>query len=155
MQLRLTQERAGALERALEGDTAELTIGRGAQADWRFDEEDLSRLHARFVWNDGRLTIEDLESRNGTAVNDRVIDADKPVEIGHGDKVQIGPLMIAVDVLEADPERTVHRPIRVGRARPAARPGDTDPATDPERRSAASTNSSAGRSRASGNTPRE
>ncbi len=51
------------------------------------DDHAVSRLHARIVHRDGRWTLHDLSSRNGTFLNDlRVMEA----ALAHGDRVRIG-----------------------------------------------------------------
>ncbi len=73
------------------GVDADLLIGRVApQDEGRLGEDpEISRRHA-FVSRgaDGRLTIEDLESANGTFVNDERIDAPRVLELG--DVVRMG-----------------------------------------------------------------
>lgn len=45
-----------------------LVIGRKAPSDIVVDDDNLSRQHARFSLADGRITVEDLGSRNGTHI---------------------------------------------------------------------------------------
>lgn len=46
-----------------------LVLGRGIDADVRVASNGVARKHARVVWSDGELVIEDLDSSNGTEVN--------------------------------------------------------------------------------------
>jgi len=55
----------------LEGDSA--ILGRHPECDIVLDSGAVSRQHARITKVDGRYFIEDLRSRNGTYVNDRMI----------------------------------------------------------------------------------
>lgn len=67
-----------------------IVVGRGPGADWAFpDDEYLSQRHAMIcVYGDGRVTIEDLGSVNGTFVNgQRVVAA---VDVHPGDHVRVG-----------------------------------------------------------------
>ncbi|MCS6914121.1 MAG: GGDEF domain-containing protein [Myxococcales bacterium] len=51
----------------------ELIIGRGADADIQIDRDSVSRRHARLYRQDGNWCICDLQSTNGTYVNDMPI----------------------------------------------------------------------------------
>lgn len=48
---------------------ASLVLGSDAGADWRILLDTVSRRHARLFWRTGSWWIEDLDSSNGTAVN--------------------------------------------------------------------------------------
>ena len=63
------------------------TIGRSPDCDIFLDDVTVSRKHAVLLQDDGRFTIEDQGSLNGTYVNRRRIDS-APLE--DGDEVQIG-----------------------------------------------------------------
>jgi pSer/pThr/pTyr-binding forkhead associated (FHA) protein len=76
---------------------ADLQIGRSAPTpEGRLgDDSQISRRHARVSRGaDGRLTIEDLGSANGTFVNDQQIDAPRELELG--DVVRIGRTALEV-----------------------------------------------------------
>ena len=51
-----------------------------------------SRRHARIVVSPEKAVIEDLGSRNGTRVNDALID--RPVELKNGDRIGVGPAVL-------------------------------------------------------------
>jgi serine/threonine protein kinase len=63
-------------------------IGRSLKCEIPVDDEMLSREHCRLTAQDGKLTIEDLESRNGTQVNYRTVM--KTMELKFGDVLQVG-----------------------------------------------------------------
>ena len=65
-----------------------ITIGRAPSATLVIPDAQVSRLHARIDLIDGTLAVRDLDSRNGTLVNARPIDA--PVELRDGDEIDIG-----------------------------------------------------------------
>ncbi|MFQ6024264.1 MAG: GGDEF domain-containing protein [Acidiferrobacterales bacterium] len=70
---------------SLEGETV---IGRGLDADVRFDDQRISRRHARLlIVAKGQGLLEDLGSSNGTFVNGARI---KQQPVKDGDKIQIG-----------------------------------------------------------------
>lgn len=78
------------------GEDGELVVGRAVDGDGRFaDDGKLSRRHARIGRDgDGRLTIEDLGSANGTFVNEQRIAAVTALELG--DAVRVGGTMFEV-----------------------------------------------------------
>ncbi len=93
-QLRVTDGEEGGRRLSVDG---ELLIGRGAPGDdGRLGQDpELSRLHARLTRDaEGRLTIEDLGSANGTFVNDEPIDA--PRTLVPGDMVRMGRTVLQV-----------------------------------------------------------
>jgi len=81
-------------------DGTEITIGREiGNSISPVAAEGLSRRHAKIVSKDGKWTIEDLGSTNGTFVNGKKIDA--PTAIKPGDKISCGKFGIAVETLPA------------------------------------------------------
>ena len=54
-----------------------LTIGRSPECDIHINDPGLSRVHARLVPSEDGVRIEDLESTNGTFLNDRRVAKDK------------------------------------------------------------------------------
>jgi diguanylate cyclase (GGDEF)-like protein len=68
---------------------AVLEIGRSQDAQVSLPEvPSLSRLHARIRFTAGAVELEDLGSRNGTFVNDRILKG--PLELRSGDRFQVG-----------------------------------------------------------------
>jgi transcriptional regulator with PAS, ATPase and Fis domain len=59
------------------------------------DSPRVSRRHARFTLQGGRLEVEDLGSRNGTRVGSTVLRGEKRTA-GAGDVVKVGPLLVVV-----------------------------------------------------------
>jgi hypothetical protein len=59
--------RAG--NRMREFNQGRVVVGRARDADFRVDDPNVSRRHAAFFWEDGRIMVQDLESTNGTMVN--------------------------------------------------------------------------------------
>src|SRR4051812_5080935 len=63
-------------------------IGRGADASIRVDDHGVSRTHVRIrKLLDGRFTLEDLDSRNGTYING--VRMSQSI-LNEGDRIQIG-----------------------------------------------------------------
>jgi transcriptional regulator with GAF, ATPase, and Fis domain len=67
--------------------TAPTVVGRGAQADLRIPDRSLSGVHCRFEPVDGGWKVVDLDSRNGTFVNDVLV---KQRLLEDGDRVRLG-----------------------------------------------------------------
>lgn len=70
------------------------TVGRAVRSDFILDAAMVSRIHCRLtVDGDGQLVVEDLESTNGTFVNDECI---KKAVLSAGDKLRVGRVVLAV-----------------------------------------------------------
>jgi hypothetical protein len=65
-------------------------IGRDPGCDLRLDVERVSRRHAVIAWDGRRALIHDLNSTNGTFVNGRRLEPNRPVEFGVGDRLELG-----------------------------------------------------------------
>jgi hypothetical protein len=65
-----------------------LSIGRSGEADVRIEDRYASGLHARIFSRDGRTYIEDMNSTNGTLLNDAALRGE--AELIDGDMVRIG-----------------------------------------------------------------
>ena len=61
-------------------------VGRSSKADIQVDQEAISRTHAKFTINAGRVSLKDLGSTNGTYVNDEMITTD--MQLRNGDLVK-------------------------------------------------------------------
>ena len=59
--------------------------GNGGGCDVPVDEPGVSGKHCRLTWDGGAWAVEDLRSRNGTAVNDVPVLPAEPVPVGPGD----------------------------------------------------------------------
>ncbi|MFP3992403.1 FHA domain-containing protein, partial [Streptomyces sp. E11-3] len=67
-----------------------VTIGRSADADVPLDDPDVSRLHcAVTVGDDGRVSVADLDSTNGTTLDGRAV-TDRPVRFSPGALLRVG-----------------------------------------------------------------
>ena len=70
------------------------TLGRATRADFVVDVPLVSRFHCRFtVTPDGGLELEDLNSTNGTFVNDQRV---KRLALKPGDRVRTGRAELVV-----------------------------------------------------------
>jgi hypothetical protein len=85
----LIAERGGGLREGERFDLiGGLSIGRSAEADVRIEDRYASGLHARIFTRDVRTYVEDMNSTNGTLVNDATLNGE--VELFDGDVVRIG-----------------------------------------------------------------
>ncbi len=83
-------------------------LGSGAAADITFSNQTVSRRHARIEVTETGVTIEDLDSTNGTKVDDKpVID---PVSINEGSTIKLGSLVLTLE--PASPKPAPFRPNR-------------------------------------------
>ena len=73
----------------------ETLVGRQKGCDIRIPSDDVSRRHCLLMIEKGTLTIEDLNSANGTFVNgDRVKGR---LKLKPGDEIKLGPLTFRID----------------------------------------------------------
>jgi len=72
----------------LELSEGEFAVGRNASCQLSLDDPLVSRRHALLIVGQDRVTIEDLQSRNGVTVNGQRIEA--RVELRPGDRITIG-----------------------------------------------------------------
>lgn len=72
----------------------EHVAGRGEDCSVVIDASTVSRRHAKIVVRAGSITIEDLESTNGTHVNGVLITG--PTPLGHGSKFELGSELLLV-----------------------------------------------------------
>lgn len=61
-------------------------------------EGGVSRRHARLTFQDSRCYVEDLESANGTFVNQQRLPPRTPRELSSGDELRLGTVVIRVDL---------------------------------------------------------
>jgi MoxR-like ATPase len=77
----------------------EFIIGRDVTCDLALDSGDVSRRHSRIVVDGSRVSIEDMDSSNGTFVNSSPIDGKH--ELKHLDVIQIGGNVIVFNNTES------------------------------------------------------
>ncbi len=85
----LVVERGGGLSSGERFDLfGGLSIGRSAEADVRIEDRYASGLHARIYMRGGRYYVEDMNSTNGTLLNDASLSGE--AELVPGDMLRIG-----------------------------------------------------------------
>ena len=88
-------------------------VGREPDVTVWLDSPKVSRRHARILVDDGRATIEDMDSKNGTFVSGVRVTA--PAVLEAGDAIRIGPFALIFRVshglaaTETESERTDYR----------------------------------------------
>jgi pSer/pThr/pTyr-binding forkhead associated (FHA) protein len=92
-------------EHQLRGETT--TIGRAVECDIVITSKRVSREHARLVRDGRRVMLEDLDSTNGTLLNDeRILE---PMELRDGDMISVGDVKFTF----RDPDTTIGGMLRV------------------------------------------
>lgn len=79
---------------------AMLVAGRQFGVDILLNDDQISRRHASFEAVNNVLLLNDLGSANGTRLNGRTIDANQPMSLSPGDRIQIGRTTLVVRGLE-------------------------------------------------------
>jgi methylglyoxal synthase len=74
-------------------------IGRAPDSDVMLDSPDVSRLHGKFLIEDGSYYFCDLGSRNGSIVNGKQAEEDQPYILKDGDIIEIGDYVLVVEAL--------------------------------------------------------
>jgi len=64
------------------------TIGRDAGSTVHLNDSSVSRAHARITIKDGQAQVEDLQSKNGTSVQNQPIVG--PTLLADGDEIEFG-----------------------------------------------------------------
>jgi pSer/pThr/pTyr-binding forkhead associated (FHA) protein len=70
------------------------TVGRAPRADFILDAALVSRLHCRLTADDENLEVVDLQSTNGTYVNDKRV---RKARLRKGDRLRVGRVELTVE----------------------------------------------------------
>jgi len=112
---------------SLEGD--QVIIGRDSTSGVAINDAEVSRKHARLMFQGGKYVIEDLGSTNGTFVNGQRLAG--PVVLKGGDVVSLGEqIVLMYDALSVDAGETMVS-ARKSTPRPAAPVTAAAPAPSP------------------------
>lgn len=98
MTLRLQCESPALGDYEFDADALPLVIGRSVTADLSLPHALISRHHCELSERDGEYVVRDLESTNGTMVNDELISERM---LRHGDMLQLGDMTVRVCLGEA------------------------------------------------------
>ncbi|MBW4616341.1 MAG: FHA domain-containing protein [Desmonostoc vinosum HA7617-LM4] len=77
----------------------EWLIGRSPDSDVVLDSPDVSRLHAKFLIKAGSHYFSDLGSRNGSIVNGKQAEKDRPYVLKDGDVIRIADYVLIVEAV--------------------------------------------------------
>jgi hypothetical protein len=83
-------------EKDLAHSTTGILIGRSNRADFIINDESVSRNHARFLFHENSIQVEDLDSMNGTWVDGEKLEANVPEALGHRSEVEFGKIRLEV-----------------------------------------------------------
>jgi two-component system, NtrC family, response regulator AtoC len=75
-----------------------VTIGRGGKADIRIDHPSLSRLHARLNVGGSHITLEDLDSSNGTFTAGIRLKPNNPVLVAPNAHIELADVVVILHV---------------------------------------------------------
>jgi pSer/pThr/pTyr-binding forkhead associated (FHA) protein len=94
---RLVVERAPAHEPGMIYDLdGEIVLGRGENAEIRLEDPFASSRHARIYRQGNVMVVEDLDSTNGTYLNEELLETPRPLH--PGDRLRIGESEFAYEV---------------------------------------------------------
>lgn len=68
-----------------------ISIGRELDCDVRVTDPDVSRRHCELHIREGQLFVIDLNSQNGTFINDKPVQTESPLH--PGDQLRVGPML--------------------------------------------------------------
>jgi pilus assembly protein CpaF len=88
-------EKGGAERREL-FDKQEIHVGRMQGNDLMLPKGNVSKRHARLLLREGRVTVTDLKSTNGTYVNGRKIA--QATILGEGDRIYVGDFVLRIEL---------------------------------------------------------
>jgi pSer/pThr/pTyr-binding forkhead associated (FHA) protein len=95
MDVKLVVEQGKTRKRTLHLRKAEGVVGRQHGCDFRVASAEVSRRHCVLRVRDGYVTVEDLNSRNGTLLNGEPVQGRQVVR--PGDRLRIGPVTLVVE----------------------------------------------------------
>ncbi|OUL36892.1 hypothetical protein BV372_04430, partial [Nostoc sp. T09] len=75
----------------------EYIIGRAPESDLVLDSPDVSRVHGKFFLQNGNYYFCDLGSRNGSIINGKLAEKNKPVLLKDKDVIRIGDYVMTVE----------------------------------------------------------
>jgi predicted component of type VI protein secretion system len=96
----------------------EVLLGRDLANDIAIGDPEVSRRHARLIWRDDNILLEDLGSTNGTFLNGERISS--PKQLRAGDVITFGENVVMVfEKTSYDPDATIVSPRGAEPAQPA------------------------------------
>ncbi len=77
-------------------DRRGLRVGRTRDNMLTLEHREISRQHVRILWHDDKYFVEDLNSSNGTWLNDERLPAREERELRPGDVIRMGPFLMTL-----------------------------------------------------------
>jgi pSer/pThr/pTyr-binding forkhead associated (FHA) protein len=109
MQVKLVVAKGSSRKQAIELRSAETVIGRRRGCDVRVSASQVSRRHCLLSVHEGYVTVQDLDSVNGTYVNGVRIEGKRTVQ--PGDRLDIGPVTFVVDYVPSGTPAAAQEPV--------------------------------------------
>lgn len=78
----------------------EVLVGRDTSCDLILEDKTVSAEHARLSFHDGHWWVEDLDSRNGTYLNEELLTT--AVVLTSGDYLQLGQVVYQIEIGKTD-----------------------------------------------------
>ncbi len=85
-----------------------LRVGRSRRNDLVLDLKQISKHHLRLGWENGKLLAEDLDSTNGTYINDQRLTPHYPHPVNPGDVIRIGMCYFILTEISDEPAASAH-----------------------------------------------
>ena len=130
----MTAERKLTLQSAADGGVARVEpfpfeVGRDSSNElWIGNDKEVSLLHARFTRDSaGDFFLHDLESGNGTFVNEERVPTGEPRKLAEGDEVRFGETRYTIGITSAPTEREEPAPAPAASTTHAPSPSATAP----------------------------
>lgn len=95
MNVRLVMAKGRPREHVIQLETTETVIGRHRECNLRVPSSDVSRRHCILRFQNGLLSVEDLDSTNGTYINGEKVTGQQVVQ--PGDLLEVGPVKFTVE----------------------------------------------------------
>ena len=93
---------------------SELFLGRGASLDIVIDEDMVSRRHAKILTFHDQIVLQDLESTNGTSVNQQRVQGSQRLQLG--DSLTVGTCIL--ELISAPQQAGYNQAANFGQANP-------------------------------------
>lgn len=71
-----------------------LRVGRSRENNLMLDHREMSRQHVRVIWREDGYYVEDLNSSNGSWLNEERLAPREPVLLHEGDAIRVGPFLL-------------------------------------------------------------
>ena len=74
-----------------------IKIGKAIDNDFVINHPHVSRYHAKLTYNEDGWLLEDLNSTNGTFLNEKEIETGKAVRLKEGDEIRIAKRRLIIE----------------------------------------------------------